>query len=679
LKLRALPSTQHKAEFIQFAGGLDTVSTPISIPPGFVRDSQNFEEDIYGGYASIAGYERFDGRPSPSSALFSVLNYTVAGTVAVGNTITGATSGATGLVIAITATSFILTKTVGTFVTEATTALGASVVGAAVISGEYGRLGAYYNSLAANAYRADIAAVPGSGSVLGVWQYKGTVYAFRNNAGATAVGMYKSSAAGWVAVPLGIEVYFSGGSGTAPAEGATITQGAVSGVLSRLIIESGTFGASTAAGRLIFSTVTAGPFTAAAFTAGITATCVSQATITIPNVGGRFSFVNANFYGQSDRLRMYGCDGANRAFEFDGTTFIPLNTGLGSNDKPTHIIEHNHLLFLSFESALLNSAIGNPYNWQTTLGAGEIDVSDKITGLMGQPGSNSTPALAIYCRNSTYMLYGTGATSWNLVKYNDNGGAIPWSIQKIGQTYVMDDRGITTLQTTQAFSNFAESTISKRVHSWFKTKRTQVSDSHISRDKQQYKLFFSDGSAAYWTIGDQSSSMMPVFLPNKVLCSSSEETYGGGDELIYFGSDNGFVYQMDRGTSFDGGVIDCHISMAFNNLNSYRMLKKYRRITFEMVGSGYSEFSSTYDLGYGSTELAQPDASNHTVNLATPYWDSFTWDNFIWDGTPLTTLSMSTPGNGENIAIKIMSSSNYFYPVKFSGALIEYSPLRTMR
>lgn len=673
-----LPSTKHRSEYIPFGGGLDVVSPPISIPAGFVRNAQNFEEDINGGYATVSGYERFDGRPSPSAATFGVLAFSVAGTVAVGNTITGATSGATGYVIAITASAFILTKITGTWGTEATTAGGASVTGPVINNGASGLLAAQYKNLAADVYRADITAVPGSGNVLGIWDYKNVKYAFRNNAGATAVDMYKSSSSGWTLIALGFEVYFSAASGTEPAEGGTIVQGGVSAVLKRLVIESGTFAAGTAAGRLIFSTIAAGPFVAGAFTAGMVGTCVSQAAITIPNINGRFEFYNANFGGAVDQLRMYGCDGVNRGFEFDGTTFVPINMAAASY-MPTHVVEHQNHLFFSVYSSVFNSAIGDPYNWTALGGSAEKQLSDTVTGFMQQPGSETTPALAVYSRNHTSILYGTSASTWQWVAFNDQAGAIPYSIQKIGQTYVMDDRGVTTLSTSQNFGNFAEATISKRVKTWLATRRVKVTDSHTVKDKQQYRIFFNDGSAAYWVIDGKKATMMPMLFPNPVLVSCSQEIYGGGDETIYFGSSNGFVYQMEKGTSFDGEAIEAYIDLAFNHSATLQVLKRYRRLMFEMFGSGYSEFYVAYDLNYMDTEYAQPDPVNQTANLQASVWDSFTWDSFTWDGVDLAPLSMAIDGNGSNISIKIRSNSDYFTPVRFSGALLQFSPLRALR
>ena len=59
-----------------------------------------------------------------------------------------------------------------------------------------------------------------------------------------------TSAAGWVLVPLMEQISFTAGT-TAYTEGSTLTQGAVSSTVKRVVLESGTWGGGTAAGRLI--------------------------------------------------------------------------------------------------------------------------------------------------------------------------------------------------------------------------------------------------------------------------------------------------------------------------------------------------------------------------------------------------------------------------------------------
>jgi hypothetical protein len=138
---------------------------------------------------------------------------------------------------------------------------------------------------------------------------------------------------------------------------------------------------------------------------------------------------------------------------------------------------------------------------------------------------------------------------------------------------------------------------------------------------------------------------------------------------------------MERGTSFDGTAITAYIELFFNSLKRYRVLKKYRHITFEVSGSGYSEFQTSYYVNYGDiVNSAQPDTIAWTENLGTPgFWDELVWDEFVWDGVGQSYVTTATPADGENIALRVISNGDGFAPIKFSGAFIEYTPLRALR
>src|SRR4029077_15916152 len=121
-------------------------------------------------------------------------------------------------------------------------------------------------------YRADIAAVPGSGPIRGVVATKFTgadvVYAFRDNAGATGLDIYKTTTGGWVKITYYNEVYFTAGGTGIPADGNTLTEGGVTATIKRVVLESGSWAAGTAAGRFIVTNPAGGNFSNGAATAG---------------------------------------------------------------------------------------------------------------------------------------------------------------------------------------------------------------------------------------------------------------------------------------------------------------------------------------------------------------------------------------------------------------------------
>lgn len=669
-------------QHVEFKGGLDIVTPPLSMSPGKLRESQNYEIGEFGGYRMVGGYERFDGRPSPSDAQYTVLACTFSGSISVGNTITGVTSAATGYVIAVASTYVAFTKGTGTFVSgevlnvggspQATTTADPIVDGAST-----SLLRGQYKNLAADAYRSDILAVPGSGAILGFKYLGSTLYAWRNNAGGTAAAIYKSSVTGWTAVSLSEEISFSNAN-TSVGEGDVLTQGAVTATISRVMVETGTLLSGVNTGRLIITSRAGGNYGAGAATStggGALTLSAIQTTITLlPN--GRYRFYNNNF---GSGLRIYGCDGVNRGFEFDGTVFAPIRTGMTS-DTPDHVACHKNHLFFAFDNSLQHSSIGAPYAWSPVMGASELNMGDTVTNLLPQTSDSvAGGSMACFTRGRTFMLYGTSSANWSLVTLQQDAGALEDTAQIIGQTYVLDDRGITNLATTQNFGNFAAAAVSDAIRPWLVERKDAVQDSCVVHEKNQYRLFFSGGSALYMTmVKNKISGFMPMTFPDNIQLAASVEK-ADGSEIVFYADDAGFVYQADKGTSFDGDDIESYMTLVFNHAASPRTLKQYRKAVLEVGGSGYANFYLSADLGYASTDLNQPTLALVETALESGAWDSGTWDVGIWDGRILQPAEHEIVGIAENIGLRIAQSSDYFAQLTFYGAVMQFAPRRQMR
>lgn len=668
-----------------FGGGYDTDTPPLLLPPGFVRRAQNVEVDVNGGYATVKGYERFDGRTSPSAASFQILDITLTGTISVGNTVTGVTSGATGVVVSVPdSTSIVITKVTGTFVTAEVLNVAAAPQATTTSAGHGASttlLNAQYKNLAADNYRSDIAVPTGSGSILGVVRFGGATYAFRENAGGTATNIWKSTTSGWTQVTLHHEVSFTAGGATQPAEGTTLTQGGVTATIKRVVTTtaSTTWATNSAAGRLIITTPSGGGgnFAGGAATIGAINVTLSgiQTAITL-SPDGRYQFIKHNFGGTVNTERIYGCDNVNRGFEFDGDVYVPITTGM-TTDQPTQVHAHANHLFFAFGASVQHSAPTTPYIWSVILGASEIAMGDSVTGFQSQPGAQSSGALAIFTRNLTRILYGTGVANWNLITYREELGAYNYTVQDVGYTIFLDDQGVTDLTTSQNFGNFGHQAKTNRIRTWLNNHRTRVVASTVSRDKSQYRLFFSDNSALYYTFS-KGGGMMPVVLGVTPTCAySSEES--DGTETIFMGASNGMVYQMEKGTSFDGDAITWFFNPTWDYLGSSQLIKRFHSASLEVSGSGYAAFTFSYALGYASTTIAQPGTQDATTNFTSSVWDTDSWDSFFWDGQTLMPNSVDMGGEGENVSLALAGSSDYHEAIRFSGAILHYAPRRYVR
>jgi hypothetical protein len=678
-----MPPTQ--LEFIAFDGGLDLVTPMLMMPPGRCRDAQNVELDTYGGYRRTDAYERFDGRPSPSDALHYVMPVAFVGTINVGDTIVGGTSAAMGVVIVVNGSRLVFTKATGNFVVGEDVEV--SAVPQAVVTGDPMPSGgdsseqvAQYRNLAADVYRADIAAVPGAGPVRGIKLYAGTLYAFRNSADNSRCDMHKNSPTGWQLVGLGEQIEFTNAN-VSVGDGDTLTQGGVTATIERVVLESGSLQSGTNTGRLILSARTGGNFAAGAATStggGALTLGGVQTAITMPP-GGRFRFYEYNF---GPGRRLYGCSGVGQAFEFDGTVFAPIRTGM-TPDAPEHIAAHRNHLFLAFGNSLQHSAIGDPYAWTPVLGAAELNAGDTVTNLLPMPGDNvAGGALAVFTRNSTVLLYGSSSSDWQLVTLRHDAGALAHTAQTLDTAYCLDDRGVTSMPASDRFGNFEAASISQAIRPWLVARRGRSLDSCIIRDKNQYRILYTGGEVLTMTMrGNKVAGFMPLRLGRSMVLVESAEA-PDGTERVFYADNAGMVYESGKGTSFDGDPIEWYAVLAFNHTKSPRLLKQYRKVVFEVGGDGYAQFFFSADLNYGSPETPQIDPRPMDFGvqeLGLANWDLGTWDVGFWDGVTLLPAEQSLSGIAQNLAMRVAGTSDFHAALILSGALLHYTPRRLMR
>lgn len=675
-----MPRVDVKFDSFPLKGGLDLHTPTLSLKPGFARTAQNWECSISGGYSRIPGYERYDGRTSPSSATYTALVLSTSSGLTVGDGVNGQTSGATATVAYIDGTTVALTKVTGTFVVSENfrknpaTVIGTVSTVSPLITDQVTI--ATYTNAAASIYRSDIGTVGGaacSGGVLGVFLLNGTVYAWRNNAAASAATLWKATTGGWTQVTFGYELSYTAGVGTAPADGATITKGAVSAVVRRTVITSGGSTFAGSSGKFIIDAPTGGNFSAGAFTAGVSATCSGAQTAISFAQSGRHEVVIGN---AGLGVRAYGADGANRAYEFDGTTMVPISTGF-SPDTPTHVAVHKKYLFLSMAASVEKSAAGYPYDWSGFTGAAEFAVSETVTGFLIMPGSSGTAALAILSTNVVNILYGTSASDWNLIELGHLGvGSVAYAAKALNQSFIYSALGVVALEAVQAYGNFIGNSLTLNLRSFVQARRTAVTDALINREKSQYRVFYNDGYGLFCTIVNGTMlGAMPVVYPNPVSCACNGPAVNGS-EVSYFGSTNGMVYRMDIGTSFDGAAIDYSLTLNFASQGSDRIRKRYRKAVFEVQGTSYVQFSAGYSLAYGVESIASTTQSTTTTGV---YWDQFTWDQFTWDGRAVAPNYLSLEGSAENISLLIEGSSALWSSFTVNSVTLHYTPRRIIR
>ena len=700
--MRTLPATgkrssasQPNTTYFPLTGGEDMDSPALMVDPGKLSFSRNYECDLFGRYRRINGYEAFDGRPSPSDAQYWILDFD-AGTAAfaVGDIATGHTSSAYGEVILQVLESgtygtsdaagyLVLTGVSGTFQDneplEDSTVHVALAAGIALVSGAVtDALHDTYQQAAIEAARDKIAVVPGTGSILGIWMYKGIKYAFRTNAGNTATDMYKSSTSGWTLVDIGKTLAFTSGGTYVIAVGNTIT-GATSSktaVVTKVTVATGSWAGGDAAGTLWINTVS-GAFVGENLNVGANpnvATIGGDATTITLVKDGTFRFCNANFLGSASTLKMYGVDGKNKAFEWDGTAFVQISTGM-TTDTPILVRAHRNHLFLGYSGGSIQlSGLGTPYTWTPLTGAAELGSGDELTGMEVLPG----PVLAIWSRNSIKMLYGSSSLNWEMKDYSLESGGLENTIQKLGSGIYLDDRGLTTLAAAQEFGDFKDGTISRPVQRFLQDMMASVACSVTIKERNQYRLYFTDKQGLCLTIANgKVLGFTRLLYQDQPTCAMSGENSSGIEEA-FFGCDDGFVYQLDKGTSFNGVTLKSIARLHYNNLKSPSIQKRFRKLELEAdapVGTTvYAQVSFDYGMGENSAEALSLVNDQQVFDLITSggLFGVSAWAEFVWGSPVIDTAEIKVTGSGRNFSCLFRSEGIYDEPHTLQGIIVHY-------
>jgi hypothetical protein len=692
--------------YFPLGGGLDLVTPAIAQKPGSAITALNYEP-APNGYRRSEGFERFDGKVSPTDAPYWELDFTSGSTAfEAGDIISGATSGATGVVLldatvtggsydAADASGYVgLGAVTGTFVDGEQLTLGGGggailmedgsdvlMEGGATIDMEAAAICALadgsqqlltapddatasaWQAVATENARALIAKPPGSGPTRGVHEYNGSIYAFRDNAGATAGGMWKATTAGWVAVALGYTIDFTSGGTYVIAEGDVITgaTSAKTATVLRIVTTSGSFSAGTAAGYLVVASAS-GAFVAENLNVGanlnVATIAADKAAITLP-AGGRYDCINHNFYGASHLKRMYGANGVGRAFEFDGTVFTPIRSGM-TVDTPHIVREHKKHLWLFFPGgAFQNSSIGAPLDWSAITGAAAYGIGDEITNAI----SDNAGVMTVLAANRISNLYGTSAADFQLVSLSDESGALAHTAQRIGSPIYMDTIGVRSLTTSQAFGDFNIGTISEKVRPLLQDySRAAIAPvaSFVVRNKNHYRVIFANQAGLCFSFGKKVPECLPFNWGRDVTCIGSFEMVTG--ERVFFGDDDGWVYEAEKGYSFDGDPIDFTLRLPFNHQGAPQTLKRWHKIMAECQAIPQAHISVSADFDYGDpfeAGVTPQDvlAQDFTVTGGGGIWDISNWNQFAWSSATEGLMEAWLDGVGRNMSLLIAGST----------------------
>ena len=172
------------------------------------------------------------------------------------------------------------------------------------------------------------------------------------------------------------------------------------------------------------------------------------------------------------------------------------------------------------------------------------------------------------------------------------------------QPVCLDDRGFRTLQATEQFGDFSIATVSSRIRPLLDLKRDggilPIAAARIRR-KSQFRVWFDDGDCIVGnyvrrrgyvgieytrsTVDHYDASDKEGKKPRVGVLQSicSVEDTDGRERIFFTLKNSGFVYEMDRGDSFDGHRIPGLLRFPWNDFGAPHLIKRFKKI---LIGSG---------------------------------------------------------------------------------------------
>lgn len=272
----------------------------------------------------------------------------------------------------------------------------------------------------------------------------------------------------------------------------------------------------------------------------------------------------------------------------------------------------NHIFF--GKNNLLNFTApytDNDYN--TGNGAGVINVGSPITGLIV-----FREQLIIFSLNKIQRLIGDTSENFVLEPIAENTGCLcPNTIQEVGGDIMyLGPDGVRYLSATERNNDFGLQRASANIQNQI-TRMINTDCGYASiviRSKNQYRLFnylssvpraYAEGYIAT-KFSDQSVDNISWSKTVGLKVYAADSRQLRDTEVILFSSDDGYVYRMESGNSFDGEGIPFLFETPYMPITDPRLRKTiYKHTLYTSVGGNFSvEAGIRFD--YNESHIIQP-------------------------------------------------------------------------
>ena len=146
-----------------------------------------------------------------------------------------------------------------------------------------------------------------------------------------------------------------------------------------------------------------------------------------------------------------------------------------------------------------------------------------------------------------------------------------------------------------------------------------------------------------------------------------------GEERLFFGSDGGWVFEAEKGTSFDGQEIEAFCRLPYNHAGSPSHEIRFHKTNIQLDTPGRSAIQVGASFDYGESEessLLGPLSAVEGVGV--PVEPAIDTEN-------ASVAEFHFSGIGANVSLLIYSRTAKELPHTLTGITMHYSPRRLRR
>jgi len=631
---------------IEFKGGLVTNMSPLQQginAPGSARTLRNFEPSIEGGYRRIEGYSKYNNSIIPPYGAPVVHGASQSGTtLIIGNIHQTPEAGDTLTITGVTGTYTIASGGVSYDATNNRATL--TLTGA-------------LDSSPANAAAVTFATTTSNYLMLGCGVFLDRVVVAKND------DLFKVSSSTITHINV-------------PSYGTVLVNGA-SQTGSSLIVDGLTAAPQAGdvfkiAGVDLVYTVTADASltdddATLAINPALDSSPADDAAITFLSTSresaGKTRFARYNYTG-TEKIAIV--DGTNVPALYDNSTFTALNDAPTDVNGASFVVNFKNQLFFGKSNLLTFTAPYTDNDFTAAAGSGTISLGATITGLIV-----FRQQLIIFTETSIMQLVGNTISDFNLQPITLDIGCVDTdTIQEVGGDIMfLGPDGLRLLSGTDRIGDFGLGNVSKSIQkettSFISTNTSFASV--VIRGKSQYRLLGYNTNItqenAQGILGTQFSGQggegMAWAELRGIRAYVADSRFYQNTETIVFGNDDGYLYQMEDGNSFDGANIQTTFSTPFMPINDPRVRKTFYKAFLYTDPQGSVSFDMSLKLDFDQKDSIQPteiDFDNNTGQVA--FYGTATFGSSAVYSTKLLTLfETQLIGSGFTGSIQFESDS----------------------